>query len=54
MGTIFEKWITNGTTAPFYARKQFFISKEIKKAEANVCGLGQHVYTGDVLALSVL
>ena len=35
------KWITNETAAPFYARKKFVIEKEIRKAEAKVCGLGQ-------------
>lgn len=38
------KWITNGTAAPFYARKEFHIAKEIKRAEANVCGLGQFIF----------
>lgn len=41
---IFQKWITNGTAAPFYARKQFSVSREIKRAEARVCGLGQFVF----------
>ena len=40
----FKQWITNGTAAPFYARKQFHISKEIKQAEAKVCGLGQFIF----------
>ena len=34
-------WITNQTAEPFYARKKFVIKKEIQKAEAKVCGLGQ-------------
>ncbi len=38
---MFDKWITNKTAAPFYARKTFTVTKEIKKAEAKVCGLGQ-------------
>ncbi len=38
---MFDKWITNKTAAPFYARKKFAVTKEIKKAEAKVCGLGQ-------------
>ena len=38
------KWITNGTAAPFYARKEFHIAKEIKRAVANVCGLGQFIF----------
>lgn len=36
-----EKWITNGTYKPFYARKVFEVRKTIKKAVAYVCGLGQ-------------
>ena len=39
----FQTWITNGTAAPFYARKQFSVSKEVSRAEAKVCGLGQFV-----------
>ncbi|CUN77360.1 alpha-L-rhamnosidase [Eubacterium sp. am_0171] len=39
------KWITNETSSPFYARKKFTVEKNIKKAEAKVCGLGQfHFY----------
>lgn len=34
-------WITNGTTEPFYARKEIKINKEIRFAAAKVCGLGQ-------------
>lgn len=41
---IFKKWISNGTAAPFYARKQFFVTKEVKQAQAKVCGLGQFVF----------
>lgn len=37
-------WITDGTGKPFYARKVINISKNIKKAEASVCGLGQFVF----------
>ena len=40
----FSKWITNGTAAPFYARKQFTVSGEIRQAEAKVCGLGQFIF----------
>ena len=40
----FKKWITNGAAAPFYARKQFTISNEIRQATAKVCGLGQFVF----------
>lgn len=38
---MFGKWITNKTAVPFYARKTFTVTKEVKKAEAKVCGLGQ-------------
>ncbi len=34
-------WITNNTDNPFYVRKVVEIKKEIKKATAFVCGLGQ-------------
>lgn len=37
-------WITDGTGKPFYTRKVINISKNIKKAEASVCGLGQFVF----------
>lgn len=40
----FKKWITNGTTAPFYARKQFSVTKKVKHASAKVCGLGQFIF----------
>lgn len=39
-----QTWITNGTAVPFYARRQFFLSKEVKRAQAKVCGLGQFVF----------
>lgn len=35
------KWITNGTSNPFYARKDFEVKENMKKAIAYVCGLGQ-------------
>lgn len=38
------KWITNGTNAPFYARKEFEIRKAVKSAKAKVCGLGQFIF----------
>lgn len=42
---MFKTWITNGTSLPFYARKQFEIKKQVKSAVAKVCGLGQfHFY----------
>lgn len=34
-------WITNQTTAPFYARRQFSIEKEIRSVTVRICGLGQ-------------
>lgn len=37
-------WITNGTSVPFYARKTFSIEKNVKKAAAKVCGLGQFIF----------
>ena len=37
-------WISNQTTDPYYARKEFDIQKRIIKAEAMVCGLGQFVF----------
>lgn len=40
----FQKWITSGTAAPFYARKEFSVSKEVRHAEAKVCGLGQFIF----------
>ena len=39
-----NKWITNGTDRPFYARKSFVIEREIVSAVAKVCGLGQFVF----------
>jgi len=41
---MFDKWITDGSGRPFYARKNFEISKKIKCAKAMVCGLGQFVF----------
>ena len=38
-------WITNGKQTPFYARREFLLEKEIKKAEARVCGLGQFQFS---------
>ncbi|MBR1659005.1 MAG: family 78 glycoside hydrolase catalytic domain, partial [Oscillospiraceae bacterium] len=35
------QWISAGTASPFYARRSFFISKAVERAEAEVCGLGQ-------------
>lgn len=39
--TVKSIWITDGSGKPFYARKLFRIRKNIKKATASVCGLGQ-------------
>lgn len=39
-----EKWITNGTAAPFYARREFRIEKPVVSAMAYVCGLGQFLF----------
>ena len=36
---MFEKWITNGTAKPFYARRELVIEKTVKRASAKVCGL---------------
>ncbi|MCD8230283.1 MAG: family 78 glycoside hydrolase catalytic domain [Clostridiales bacterium] len=41
---MFDKWITNGTAKPFYARKQIGIHKEVTSAVAKVCGLGQFIF----------
>ncbi len=41
---MFDKWITNGTAAPFLARKKFVIDKEVASATAKVCGLGQFIF----------
>lgn len=42
---MFDKWITNRTAKPFYARKEFEAGQGVKKAVAKVCGLGQfHFY----------
>lgn len=41
---MFKKWSTNGTTAPFYARKEFSVAKEVRLAQAKVCGLGQFIF----------
>lgn len=37
----FEKWISNGTDRPFYARKKFMLEKTPQKAMISICGLGQ-------------
>lgn len=44
MGTNLGHWITNGTAAPFYARKRFEITRKVKSASAKVCGLGQFLF----------
>ncbi len=42
---MFEKWITNGTAAPFYARKSFSLDKTVRSATVKVCGLGQFLFS---------
>lgn len=37
-------WISDGSTHPFYARKEFDVSKTVRAATARVCGLGQFVF----------
>lgn len=37
-------FITNGKKTPFYARKEFTVSGQVKSAYAKVCGLGQFVF----------
>ena len=37
-------WISQGTQKPFYVRKEFGVEKEIVKAAAYVCGLGQFIF----------
>ena len=36
-----KNWITAGTDKPFYVRRELEIAREIEKATARVCGLGQ-------------
>lgn len=44
MDRVFDKWITNRSTAPFVVRKEFSVSKEVRSARASVCGLGQFIF----------
>ena len=44
MRGILGKWITNQTATPFYVRKEWSIEKKVKKAKAQVCGLGQFIF----------
>ena len=44
MDKIFDKWITKKGKTPFTARREFIIAKEIQKARAKVCGLGQFIF----------
>lgn len=37
-------WITDGSIRPFYARKEFEVTKEVASSTAKVCGLGQFVF----------
>ncbi|MDO5422410.1 MAG: family 78 glycoside hydrolase catalytic domain [Eubacteriales bacterium] len=39
------RWITKKSAAPFYARRTFQIEKEVRRATAKVCGLGQFVFS---------
>lgn len=39
-----NQWITDGSGKPFYARKEIYLTKEICKARAAVCGLGQFIF----------
>ena len=39
-----KQWITDGSGKPFYARKKIHLEKEIRKAQAAVCGLGQFIF----------
>ena len=39
-----NQWITDGSGKPFYARKEIHLTKEICKARAAVCGLGQFIF----------
>jgi hypothetical protein len=47
MGIIMKlgNWISNGTDKPFYARKEFSLAGEIKKAAVYVSGLGQFIFS---------
>lgn len=44
MSSILGNWITNGGNKPFYARREFVIAKQVKRAQAKVCGLGQFIF----------
>lgn len=45
MEKMLGSWITNNTDAPFYARKEFTITKAVKAAVVKISGLGQfHLY----------
>lgn len=37
-------WISGKTQTPFYARKEFYIEKNLESAMAYVCGLGQFIF----------
>ena len=39
-----NQWITDGSGKTFYARKEIYLTKEICKARAAVCGLGQFIF----------
>jgi hypothetical protein len=38
-------WISNKTDKPFYARKNFYVKGNVKKAYARVSGMGQFIFT---------
>lgn len=44
MSNILGNWITDGTDKPFYARRELLIAKQVKCAQAKVCGLGQFIF----------
>ena len=44
MDKLFDKWITKKGKTPFTARREFILAKEIRKAQAKVCGLGQFIF----------
>lgn len=37
-------WISGKSQTPFYARREFNIKKQVQKATAYVCGLGQFIF----------
>ena len=41
----FRQWISDGSGAPYYARKKFSVEKPLASATAYVCGLGQFQFS---------